>query len=173
MAAGEFPSPLKLGRSARVEAKDVEVYCAQPRARRIYLTDTTEGSRGQVLFQHKRKGEESRRWSARVRLDGGLKQKTVPLHISDKRVAEQKLAQLIEELEREVAGIGTPKVQKDAAPAQSARRRAGSRGRLCGTIPTRALRRRNRTPTPSRARASRRGVSTMLYTGLRRSELVV
>ncbi|HEU5081541.1 MAG TPA: hypothetical protein VFT72_20175 [Opitutaceae bacterium] len=35
--------------------------------------------------------------------------------MSDKRVAEQKLAKLIEELEREAAGIGTPKGQKEAA----------------------------------------------------------
>jgi hypothetical protein len=67
------------------------------------------------LFQHKRKGEKARLWSARVRLDGWLKPKTFPLHVSDKRVAEQKLAKLIEELEREAAGIGTPKVQKETA----------------------------------------------------------
>ncbi len=67
------------------------------------------------LFQHKRKGEKSRLWSARVRLDGWAKPKTFPLHVTDKRVAEQKLAKLIEELEREAAGIGTPKVQKEAA----------------------------------------------------------
>jgi excisionase family DNA binding protein len=46
MAAGEFPSPLKLGRSARVEAKDVDAYCAQLRARRIATTDTTEVRHG-------------------------------------------------------------------------------------------------------------------------------
>jgi excisionase family DNA binding protein len=46
MAAGEFPSPLKLGRSARVEAKDVEAYCAQLRARRIGPTNTTEVNHG-------------------------------------------------------------------------------------------------------------------------------
>lgn len=67
------------------------------------------------LFQHKRKGDKARLWSARVRLDGWSKRRTFPLHVSDKRVAEQKLAKLIEELEREAAGIGTPKVQKEAA----------------------------------------------------------
>jgi len=67
------------------------------------------------LFQHKRKGDKARLWSARVRLDGWAKRRTFPLHVSDKRVAEQKLAKLMEELEREAAGIGTPKVQKEAA----------------------------------------------------------
>ena len=67
------------------------------------------------LFQHRRKGEKSRLWSARVRLDGWSKRRTFPLHVADKRVAEQKLAKLIEELEREAAGIGMPKIQKEAA----------------------------------------------------------
>ena len=58
------------------------------------------------LFQPKRAGEKSRLWSARVRLDGWLKPRTFVLHVSDKRVAQQKLTKLIEELEREAAGIG-------------------------------------------------------------------
>ena len=66
------------------------------------------------LFQHKRSGSKSRLWSARVRLDGWLKMRTFPLHVSDKRVAQQKLTKLIEELEREAAGIGAPRVQREA-----------------------------------------------------------
>jgi excisionase family DNA binding protein len=46
MAAGEFPAPLKLGRSARVEAKDVDAYCVQLRARRIDAANTTEVRHG-------------------------------------------------------------------------------------------------------------------------------
>jgi len=69
------------------------------------------------LFQHKRSGMKSRLWSARVRLDGWLKPRTFPLHVTDKRVAQQKLAQLLGELEREAAGIGAPKVQREAVHA--------------------------------------------------------
>ena len=46
MAAGEFPAPLKLGRSARVEVADVDAYCAQLRARRIETANTAEVSHG-------------------------------------------------------------------------------------------------------------------------------
>ena len=70
------------------------------------------------LFQHKRSDVKARLWSARVRLDGWLKPRTFPLHVTDKRVAQQKLAQLLGELEREAAGIGAPKVQREAAHAQ-------------------------------------------------------
>jgi excisionase family DNA binding protein len=35
IAAGEFPSPLKLGRSSRVAVRDVDGYCEQLRARRV------------------------------------------------------------------------------------------------------------------------------------------
>src|SRR5450756_975061 len=69
------------------------------------------------LFQHKRSGVKSRLWSARLRLDGWLKPKTFPLKVADKRVAQQKLTKLVEELEREAAGIGAPKVQREAAHA--------------------------------------------------------
>jgi integrase len=69
------------------------------------------------LFQHKRADEKSRLWSARVRLDGWLKSRTFSLHVSDKRVAQQKLTKLVETLEREAAGIGTPKIQRDAVQA--------------------------------------------------------
>src|SRR5471032_3319951 len=60
-------------------------------------------------------GKRSRLWSARVRLDGWLKPRTIPLHVSDKRVAEQKLEKLIQELEQEAAGIIAPKLMRDAA----------------------------------------------------------
>jgi integrase len=67
------------------------------------------------LFQPKRVGDKSRLWSARVRLDGWLKSRTFPLHVTDKRVAQQKLTKLVEELEREAAGIGAPRIEREAA----------------------------------------------------------
>jgi integrase len=60
-------------------------------------------------------GKRSRLWSARVRLDGWLKARTYPLHVTDKRVAEQKLEKLIQELEKEAVGIIAPKLMRDAA----------------------------------------------------------
>jgi integrase len=60
-------------------------------------------------------GKRSRLWSARVRLDGWLKPRTYPLHVTDKRVAEQKLEKLVQELEKESAGIIAPKLMRDAA----------------------------------------------------------
>jgi excisionase family DNA binding protein len=35
IAAGEFPSPLKLGRASRLAVEDIDIYCAQLRARRV------------------------------------------------------------------------------------------------------------------------------------------
>ena len=67
------------------------------------------------VFQHSRAGVKARLWSARIRLEGWLKDRTVALHVTDKRVAEQKLEKLIQELEREAAGILAPKLMRDAA----------------------------------------------------------
>ena len=67
------------------------------------------------IFQPARNGSKSRLWSARIRLDPWLKPSTYPLHVTDKRVAEQKLEKLIQELEREDAGIIAPKLMRDAA----------------------------------------------------------
>lgn len=60
-------------------------------------------------------GKRSRLWSARIRLDGWLKARTFPLHVTDERVAEQKMEKLIRELEQEAAGIIAPKLMRDAA----------------------------------------------------------
>ena len=67
------------------------------------------------VFQPSRHGVKSRLWSARIRLDGWLTHRTYPLHVTDKRVAEQKLEKLVQELEREAAGIIAPKLMRDAA----------------------------------------------------------
>ncbi len=69
------------------------------------------------LFQPVRNGEKSRLWSARVRLDGWPKLRHFPLHVTDKRVADQKLRELITELERETHGVGVPKATREAQQA--------------------------------------------------------
>ena len=35
IAAGEFPSPLKLGRASRLAVEDIDTYCTQLRSRRV------------------------------------------------------------------------------------------------------------------------------------------
>lgn len=67
------------------------------------------------IFQPSRGGVKSRLWSARIRLGSWLKARTIPLHVTDKRVADQKLAKLVQEFEREAAGIIAPKLMRDAA----------------------------------------------------------
>ena len=66
------------------------------------------------LFQHSRRGEKSRLWSARIRLDEWPRARTFPLHVTDKRVADQKLRELVSELEREAHGVGIPKSTREA-----------------------------------------------------------
>ena len=66
------------------------------------------------LFQHSRAGEKSRLWSARVRLDEWPRYRTFPLHVTDKRVADQKLRNLVSELERETHGVGIPRPTREA-----------------------------------------------------------
>src|SRR5258708_7152538 len=48
---------------------------------------------------------------------GRIKPRTFPLHVSDKRVAQQKLTKLIEELEREAAGHRAPPGQTEGGQA--------------------------------------------------------
>ena len=66
------------------------------------------------LFQPTRHGEKSRLWSAGVRLDEWPNERRFPLHVTDKRVANQKLRALVIELEREVHGVGIPKPTREA-----------------------------------------------------------
>ena len=72
------------------------------------------------LFQPSRRGEKSRLWSARIRLDEWPAAKTFPLHVADRRVAEHKLNELVIECERSAFGIGIPKATREAlrAPLQ-------------------------------------------------------
>lgn len=67
------------------------------------------------LLQPVSHGRKSRLWSARIRLDGWLKPRTFALHVTDKRVAEQKLEKLVQDLEKEAAGISIPKPMREAA----------------------------------------------------------
>ena len=57
----------------------------------------------------------SRLYSAKVRLDGERRILQVPLHVTDKQVAEEKMRKLVQELEKETHGLIAPKVQRDAA----------------------------------------------------------
>ncbi len=67
------------------------------------------------LFQPVSHGKKSPLWSARVRLDAWPKIKTFHLRVTDKRVASQMLEKLVQDLEREEAGIVAPRVMRDAA----------------------------------------------------------
>ena len=66
------------------------------------------------LFQPSRGGEKARLWSARIRLDEWPRAKTFPLHVTDRRVAEEKMRALVSDLERETHGIGIPKATREA-----------------------------------------------------------
>jgi len=72
------------------------------------------------LFQQKRKDSygktrTARLWCARIKLKDWPKTRTIPLHVLDKRVAEQKLTELVRNFELEAAGITPPQRLKDAA----------------------------------------------------------
>ncbi len=66
------------------------------------------------LFQPSKNGDKSRLWSARIRLDGWPKMRYFPLHVTDRRVADQKMRELVTELERETHGVGVPKAAREA-----------------------------------------------------------
>ena len=67
------------------------------------------------VFPPNKHGKKARIWSCRIRLGSWDRERTFPFHVTDKRVAEQKMRALISELEREEAGIAVPRVQRDAA----------------------------------------------------------
>lgn len=94
------------------------------------------------VFQPKRAGVKSRLWSARIQLDGWPAVKTIPLRVTDKRVAEQKLREHVRELEREAAGLSTPRTAREAAQTPIAGHLAAflkdveARGRSAATVRT-------------------------------------
>ena len=64
---------------------------------------------------HNGKRVVSRLYSARIRLDGERRILNVPLGVSDKQVAQEKLRRLVQEMEKEVHGLVSPKAMRDAA----------------------------------------------------------
>ena len=66
------------------------------------------------LFQPHNNGRKARLWSARIRLDEWPKPRYFALHVTDKRVADQKMRVLVTELEREAHGVGIPKPAREA-----------------------------------------------------------
>ena len=57
----------------------------------------------------------SRLYSAKIRIDGERQILNVPLHVSDKQVAEEKLRKLVQEREKELHGLSPAKGMRDAA----------------------------------------------------------
>ena len=66
-----------------------------------------------IAFLLRQKGR--RIWRCRYRLDGETKIKETSLHTSDRRVADQRLRDLVSEQEQEAAGIISPKSLRIAA----------------------------------------------------------
>ena len=65
-----------------------------------------------VFKPSRRKGgkvHKSRLYSARYKLPGQAKTTTIPLHVSDRQVAEAKLREILLQLEREAVGISVPR----------------------------------------------------------------
>src|ERR1019366_5276271 len=73
----------------------------------------------QTLYRPKRlrdgKRIVSRLYSARIRVDGERRILNVPLGVSDKQVAQEKLRRLVQEMEKEQHGLVSPKSMRDAA----------------------------------------------------------
>ena len=73
----------------------------------------------QTLYRPKRlrdgKRIVSRLYSARIRLDGERRILNVPLGISDKQAAQEKLRGIVKEMEQEQQGLTPPKTLRDAA----------------------------------------------------------
>ena len=70
-----------------------------------------------IAFVHRlvSHGKKARMFSARIRLQSWAKPRNFPRQVTDERVANQKLAALLKDLEREEHGISVPKPLRDAA----------------------------------------------------------
>ena len=66
-----------------------------------------------IAYVIKRKG--ARTYDARIRLGDEKRITQVPLGCTNRQVAEKKLRELLDEREREAAGLIAPKVERDAA----------------------------------------------------------
>ena len=73
----------------------------------------------QYVFIHRRKSRDAKRsrpeYTGRYKLAGMLKAKDVALHTTDKRIAQEKLQHIVDELQREAAGIIAPRPLREAA----------------------------------------------------------
>lgn len=71
------------------------------------------------LFKHKRRRNgkvvTGRTWTARIKLSGAAKHRDFPLRVTSKDVANQKLNDLIKELEREAAGLQPARKLRESA----------------------------------------------------------
>ena len=76
-----------------------------------------------MIYRRKRtkdgKVETARLYRARYRLDGERKVIDVPLHTSDKRVAEQRLEQIIRDKQMEESGMIAPESLKKGGTISS------------------------------------------------------
>jgi len=74
-----------------------------------------------TLFRPKRlrngKRVVSRLYSVKLRMKGELKISTIPLGVSDRDAAAEKVRKLVKEREQELAGLLAPRAQRDAALA--------------------------------------------------------
>jgi len=64
------------------------------------------------LFHPTAHGKKARLFSCRIRLDGWQNARTFPLHVTDRRVASQKLAELLREIEQEQHASGGANAMK-------------------------------------------------------------
>ena len=73
---------------------------------------------GFFVFKAKRRKDgkvvESRVYTGRIKLDGETRYRHVALNVTDKRVAEQKLAAMVRELEMEACGLAMPRIMREA-----------------------------------------------------------
>ena len=92
----------------------------------------------QTLYRPKRmrngKRIVSRLYSARIRIDGERRILNVPLGVSDKQVAQEKLRRLVQEKEKELHGLVSPKAMRDAAQEPLAKHLNDFIGNLRGLV---------------------------------------
>ena len=71
------------------------------------------------LYQPKRRRAgrviHARMYRARIRFEGECKQQDIPLHVTERRSAEQKLQQILVQHDREAVGLIVPKKVREAA----------------------------------------------------------
>jgi hypothetical protein len=75
-----------------------------------------------MIYRRKRtidgKIEMARLYRGRYRLDGATKITDVPLHTSDKRIAQQNLEKIVKDKQLEAAGMAPSEAQRNAVQSQ-------------------------------------------------------